>query len=95
LAPVYRAAAEFLHSNGSPRADNWLAAFFAGGELEVEGQQLFEQIVAAAEAVGLPGKGIQLLVQLEKLTAFFVEESIIEFSDSPLLAFYLLAAILV
>ncbi len=40
---------------GVPRADDGFSGFFFGGELEVEVEELFEEVVGFAEAVGLEG----------------------------------------
>jgi len=78
-----------------PGTDDRLSGLFLSGKLEVKVEELFKDIVGFAEAVGLEGELIELLVKFGELAGGFVEELVIKFGDSVLMVFHHLAAIVV
>ena len=78
-----------------PGANDRGSGLFLGGELEVEVEELFEEVVCFAEAVGLEGELVEFLVKFGELAGGFVEKLVIEFCDAVLMFFHHLAAIVV
>lgn len=76
-------------------ADDRGSGLFLGGELEVEVEELFEDVVGFAEAVGLEGELVELFMEFGELAGGFVEKLVIEFGDAVLMFFHHLAAIVV
>ncbi len=78
-----------------PGPNDRLALLFLFGELQVQGQELFKDIVAGFESVGFQDGLIEFGVQFGEAAGGFMEIAVVELGDAPLALFHDLGAVIV